>query len=42
MHGTMYRAVLLDTGESIAVKQILTSVVVGRSDLQARGRESAS
>lgn len=32
-HGTVYRAELLDTGESIAVKQILTSVV-GKSDVQ--------
>lgn len=39
-HGTVYRAVRLDTGESIAVKQILTSVVSG-SDLQARERERA-
>lgn len=33
--GTVYRAVLLDTGESFAVKQILTSAE-RRSDLQAR------
>lgn len=36
-HGTVYRALVLETGESIAVKQILTSGM-SRSELQVRQR----
>lgn len=40
-HGTVYRAILLDTGESIAVKQIHTSGM-RRSELQVRGEEGGA
>lgn len=40
-HGTVYRAILLDTNESIAVKQIVKSGM-RRSELQVRGRETST